>query len=213
MYLVKTPYFTKLLFPEFIWKIDTSEKVVFLTFDDGPIPEVTPWVLDELKQVGFKVTFFCVGDNVLKHPDIYQQILEEGHSVGNHTFNHLNGWTSGDLDYIENVKLCDDFVKTSLFRPPYGRVKKSQSRIIKSDKKIIMWDILSGDFDLHIDKNKCLNNVIKNYRPGSIIVFHDSLKSEKTLRYVLPKVINHLKNNGFASQGLSDVEYLHRPLK
>lgn len=187
MYLVKTPPIIKTIFSDFVWSLDTDSKEVFITFDDGPIPELTPWVLDELKKYDFKATFFCVGDNVRKYPEIYQRIIAEGHSVGNHTYNHLNGWNN-DLDtYLENIKKCDNIVSSDLFRPPYGKMKPNQSAVIKTEKSIIMWDVLSGDFDQTISQEKCLSNVMDNFVFGSIIVFHDNLKAEKNLKYVLPR--------------------------
>ena len=154
MYLVKTPPIIKTIFSDFVWSMDTDSKEVFITFDDGPIPELTPWVLDELKKYDFKATFFCVGDNVRKYPEIYQRIIAEGHSVGNHTYNHLNGWNN-DLDtYLENIKKCDKVVSSDLFRPPYGKMKPNQSAVIKTEKSINMWDVLSGDFDQTISQEK-----------------------------------------------------------
>lgn len=202
MYLVKTPPLIKSIFGEFIWDIDTDEKEVFLTFDDGPIPVVTPWVLDVLKEYGFKASFFCVGENVQKYPEIYNRILEEGHTVGNHTFNHLNGWLEENEEYLDNIKKCDHIFETHFFRPPYGKIKKSQFMSLNLSKSVVMWDILSGDFDQTITEDKCLNNVINHYRPGSIIVFHDSLKAEDKLTYVLPKVLEHLASNGYKSESL-----------
>ena len=207
MYLVKTPPIIKTIFSDFVWSLDTDSKEVFITFDDGPIPELTPWVLDELKKYDFKATFFCVGDNVRKYPEIYQRIIAEGHSVGNHTYNHLNGWNK-DLDtYLENIKKCDNIVSSDLFRPPYGKMKPNQSAVIKTEKSIIMWDVLSGDFDQTISQEKCLSNVMDNFVPGSIIVFHDNLKAEKNLKYVLPRFLNHLAKEGYKSQNLDVLEY------
>ena len=207
MYLVKTPPIIKTIFSDFVWSLDTDSKEVFITFDDGPIPELTPWVLDELKKYDFKATFFCVGDNVRKYPEIYQRIIAEGHSVGNHTYNHLNGWNN-DLDtYLENIKKCDNIVSSDLFRPPYGKMKPNQSAVIKTEKSIIMWDVLSGDFDQTISQEKCLSNVMDNFVPGSIIVFHDNLKAEKNLKYVLPRFLNHLTKEGYKSQNLDVLEY------
>jgi peptidoglycan/xylan/chitin deacetylase (PgdA/CDA1 family) len=202
MYLVKTPPFVKSLFNDFIWEIDTDRKEVFLTFDDGPIPEVTPWVLDQLRKYDFKATFFCVGDNVRKYPYLYDQLIEEGHTVGNHTFNHLNGWLTDNQTYLDNIRKCDVLFKTDFFRPPYGKIKKSQFNILNLSKTVVMWDILSGDFDPSITTEKCLDNVINHYKPGSVIVFHDSLKAQEKLTYVLPKVLAHLAENGYRSETL-----------
>ena len=200
----KTPKTVKNLLRNFIWEIPNSNNTIYLTFDDGPIPEVTEWVLDILKEENIKATFFCIGDNIQKHPTIYQRILNEGHKTGNHTFNHLNGWSTKTKNYIENFKLCEtEHLKLNsehflLFRPPYGKMTLSQSKKIqKLGYKIIMWDVLSYDFKASITAEKCKENVLKNTTAGSIIVFHDSIKAEKTLRKILPEVIQELKNKGF----------------
>lgn len=201
---VKTNRLIKKIFNKRIWDIPNSENKIYLTFDDGPIPEVTEWVLDILKQEEIKATFFCIGDNIRKHSSIYTRILSEGHKTGNHTFNHLNGWKANTADYIANLKLCEtEIIKlhttnSLLFRPPYGKIKPSQSRIIRQlGYNIIMWDVLSYDFDATISPEECFENVISNTEQGSIIVFHDSLKSEKNMRYALPKAIHYLKSKGF----------------
>lgn len=202
MYLVKTPPLIKTIFSDLVWNIDTNDKKVFITFDDGPIPGLTPWVLDVLQDYGFTATFFCVGENVKRYPHIHDRILSEGHIVGNHTFNHLNGWHTDNDDYINNVVLCDMYTASNLFRPPYGKLKPAQSQAIKQDKTIVMWDILSGDFDINISEEKCLNNVMNNYKSGSIIVFHDNIKAEKKLKYVLPIFLKELADNNFVSESL-----------
>jgi peptidoglycan-N-acetylglucosamine deacetylase len=219
----KTPKTVKNLLRNFIWEVPNCNNTIYLTFDDGPIPEVTEWVLDILKEEEIKATFFCIGDNIQKHPTIYQRILNEGHKTGNHTFNHLNGWETKTKNYIENFKLCENEIKkfqilnskiqnlkirksdsqlptpiSQLFRPPYGKMTLSQSKKIqKLGYKIIMWDVLSYDFKPTITAEKCKENVLKNTTAGSIIVFHDSIKAEKTLRKILPEVIQELKNKGF----------------
>ena len=202
MYLVKTPPLVKTIFSELVWNIETEDKKVYLTFDDGPIPNLTPWILDVLKEYNFKATFFCVGDNVRKYPEIYHQIISQGHITGNHTYNHLNGWLSDYEDYHNNVAKADLYIESNLFRPPYGKLKRAQASLIKQDKTIVMWDVLSGDFDNNIDEEKCLSNVIENYKPGSIIVFHDNIKAEKRLKYVLPKFLRHLSDHQFVSKSL-----------
>ena len=164
MYLVKTPPIVKTIFADFVWHIDTDIKEVYLTFDDGPIPGLTPWVLDVLAEYNSKATFFCVGENVKKNRSIFDRIIQEGHTIGNHTYNHLNGWNTENEVYIQNVAECDNYMETNLFRPPDGKMKPSQSSLIKSEKTVVMWDVLSGDFDLSITKEKCLTNVIENYR-------------------------------------------------
>ena len=209
-YWVKTNKLIKLIFNNLIWDIPNSEKKIYLTFDDGPIPGVTEWVLDLLKEENIKATFFCIGDNVKKHPDVFKRILSEGHQTGNHTFNHLNGWKTNTNDYIENLKRYEaeitklNIENSFLFRPPYGKIKKQQSRMIrKLGYKIIMWDVLSYDFDKSITPGRCLENVISNTQQGSIIVFHDSIKSEKNLKFALPKAIKVLKEKGFVFDVIS----------
>lgn len=201
---VKTNRLVKMIFKNLIWDIPNSDKRIYLTFDDGPIPEVTEWVLDVLKQEKIKATFFCIGDNIKKHPSIYNRILSEGHETGNHTFNHLNGWKTNTADYIANFNLCQSeelklkTFNSFLFRPPYGKIKPSQSKIIRQlGYKIIMWDVLSYDFDANVSPEECLENVISNTAQGSIIVFHDSLKAANNIKYALPKAIHFLKRKGF----------------
>ena len=207
-YWIKTNRIIKALFSNYTWDLFTtgSSNTVYLTFDDGPIPEITNWVLNELKKYNVKATFFCIGNNIDQNPDLFKTVIKEGHSIGNHTFNHLNGWKTSSKAYIENTKLCEDSIqknspfalKFKNFRPPYGKIKASQSRKIrKLGYKIIMWDVLSGDFDQTLSQEKCLNNVLTNVKPGSIIVFHDSIKAFKNLKYVLPKTLAYLKENNF----------------
>lgn len=239
-YWIKTNKLIKRLFTNQVWDIPNSEKKVYLTFDDGPTPEVTEWVLSILKQHDIKATFFCIGDNIRKHPELFQKVVAEGHHIGNHTYNHLQGWKTSDKDYLENVNSCEEAIRKQitdstwqkaddrqettenileknessnnqktatcnlqtancgLFRPPYGKIRPSQSaRLRKKGYKIIMWDVLSADFDLRITPEKCLDNVIKNTSQGSIIVFHDSRKAFKNLEYTLPKTIEILKEKGF----------------
>ena len=197
MYIVKSPFWLQWFYSSAIWHKSRKEKSIYLTFDDGPIPVVTPFVLNTLKSFNAKATFFCIGDNVAKHPEIYQQILDEGHSVGNHTYNHLKGWNTPDEVYLENVSQCAKLVESTLFRPPYGRPKRSQISHLKSQYSIVMWDVLSGDFDTGIDAHKCVKNVINNAKNGSIIVFHDSLKAFPRLEDALPKVLEQFTAKGF----------------
>lgn len=205
----KTHPILRTLFPNYIWKINTREKKVFLTFDDGPTPEVTEWTLNQLKEHNAQATFFCIGENIQKHSEIFNKILVENHSIGNHTFNHLKGWKTSTKDYIENTKLCQSqftihhlpFI--NLFRPPYGKIKPSQSRKLrKKGYKIIMWDLISYDFNQTISKEKCLENVVKNVKCGSIIVFHDSKKAWHHLEYALPRLLNHLTQEGYTCEKL-----------
>ena len=197
MYLTKTPTLLKKYYSKLLWEIPNQEKKIYLSFDDGPTPEVTNWVLEVLQQFNVKATFFCIGENVEKHPVIYQNILDEGHAVGNHTFNHLNGWKTNTKAYVENIKVCEKTVNSKLFRPPYGKIKKQQLKQLFLTHKIVMWDVLSGDFDQKISPQKCYENVINNVKPGSIIVFHDSFKAAKNLKYALPKAIAFLIEKGF----------------
>jgi peptidoglycan/xylan/chitin deacetylase (PgdA/CDA1 family) len=202
MYLVKTPPLVKVLLSDYVWTIPTKDREVFITFDDGPIPDLTPWVLDQLALFGFKATFFCVGDNVRKNPDIFERILQEGHMVGNHTFHHLNGWHTENEAYLKDVAMCDELHNTPLFRPPYGKIRPGQSMALKHHKNIVMWDVLSGDFDNNISSEKCLSNVMDNYAPGSIIVFHDNIKAKEKLKFTLPVFLKHLSDNDFVSSNL-----------
>ena len=201
---VKTNYFIKRIFPNYVWDIPNRENKVFLTFDDGPTPEITEWTLEQLKKYDAKATFFCIGNNIEKYPAIFQKIIQEEHAIGNHTFNHLKGWKITNDVYIENVKKCTENISQlntencQLFRPPYGKIKPSQSKALRRlGYKIIMWDVLSYDFDQTITPEECLDNVLKNVESGSIIVFHDSQKAEQNLKYVLPKTLAFLKEKGF----------------
>ena len=204
MYLVKTPQFIQKLFPNFTWRIPTDEKVIHLTFDDGPIPEVTPWVLDQLAQHNARATFFCVGDNVQKYPDVLEMVRKAGHALGNHTFNHLNGWLTDNVKYFLNVRRCAHALHSSLFRPPYGRMKPRQGEFLQRHYRIVMWDVLSGDFDPEISAEQCLDNVLANAKKGSIVVFHDSLKAWEKLQYVLPRVLAHFSEKGYRFQHLEE---------
>jgi peptidoglycan-N-acetylglucosamine deacetylase len=203
MYLSKTPKFIQNLFPGFVWRVPTPDPVIYLTFDDGPIPQVTPWVLDLLSQYGAKGSFFCVGHNIDKHPQVFQRVVAEGHAVGNHTYNHVSGWASDNVPFFHNVRRCAKLVNSAFFRPPYGKLKPRQTQFIQRHYQIVMWDVLSGDFDESITKEQCYLNVIKNAGPGSIIVFHDSLKSEEKLRYALPKVLEFFSKKGYAFEALT----------
>jgi peptidoglycan-N-acetylglucosamine deacetylase len=205
MYFIKTPKLIQNLFPNFTWKIPTNEKVIYLTFDDGPIPEVTPWVLDVLEAYNAKATFFCVGDNVRKHPEVFEQVVKGGHAVGNHTFNHKSGWDTESIEYFHNVRHCAKLVHSNLFRPPYGRVTPKQSLFLARHYQIVMWDVLSGDFDPNITNEVCLSNVINATGRGSIIVFHDSLKAKDKMMYTLPKVIEHFAALGYRFESLDGV--------
>lgn len=199
MFLHYSPFWLKIFYPDFIWHIPTEQKKLFLTFDDGPIPGVTEFVLEKLEEFNAKATFFCIGDNVRKHPDIYKKLIDTGQSIGNHTFNHLNGWKTDDKTYLENILQCDQqlHLATNLFRPPYGRIKKSQAKLLPADRKIIMWDVLSGDFSPKITAEICLQKTIKYTRSGSVILFHDSIKAAKNMQYALPRFLEHFANKGY----------------
>lgn len=205
LYWIKTNRIIKQIFSKFIWDIPNTENKVYLTFDDGPIPKITEWVLDQLKTHNAKATFFCIGDNIDKHPELFKKVIRDGHAIGNHTFNHLNGWKTATGAYIENTKRCDATIekwainlKSKIFRPPYGKIKIAQSKEIqKLGYKIIMWDVLSADFDQNLSKEGCLENVLSNIESGSVIVFHDSIKAFKNLEYVLPRTLAYLQENNF----------------
>ncbi|MFZ7116386.1 MAG: polysaccharide deacetylase family protein [Bacteroidota bacterium] len=185
-----------------IWSVKTDKKEVFLTFDDGPIPVVTPWVVETLEKYNAKATFFCVGDNVKKNQDVYKLILDKGHKIGNHTMNHLNGWTNFNKTYFENIEKCDNLIHSNLFRPPYGKIKPTQINYLKKKYKIIMWDVLTKDYDESLAGEDCFEKVHKNCKPGSIVVFHDSLKAEKRLRIALPKTLDYLSKEGYTFSSL-----------
>ena len=200
-YFIKTPWWARAIFSDYVWRMPTTEKVVYLTFDDGPHPTITPWVLDLLHQYDAKATFFCIGDNVQKYGDVYQRILEEKHAIGNHTFHHLNGWKTKPEQYLADVAKAAELIDSNLFRPPYGKIKGTQARHLKNvmnpSAKVIMWDVLSADFDVKITPEQCIDNVLKNVRPGSIVVFHDSKKAFPNLEKTLPVTLTHLKEDGY----------------
>ncbi|TCK67599.1 peptidoglycan/xylan/chitin deacetylase (PgdA/CDA1 family) [Winogradskyella wandonensis] len=214
----KTPGFVKSLFPNFIWTIDSSKQDLYLTFDDGPTPEITPWVLDTLKQHNAKATFFCIGANIEKHPDIFESITAESHAIGNHTYNHLKGWKHKTKDYILDALKCEAVMskqssstalsvieegKSKLFRPPYGKFKTKQAKQLqKLGYKIVMWDVLSFDWDVKVSEQECLNNIINSAKNGSIIVMHDSVKASRNLKAVLPKVLEYYSERGFEFKAL-----------
>ncbi len=191
-YLVKTPRILKAAYNQGVWNIDDAPHDVFLTFDDGPHPRITPFVLNLLKKASAKATFFCIGKNVEKYPEVYQQILDEGHAVGNHTQNHKNGWSTDNALYFRDILTAAKKIKSNLFRPPYGRITYKQGIGIKKmmpDTHIIMWDVLSGDFDTELTPQDCLKNVTNHTKAGSIIVFHDSEKAYDRLEFALPRFL------------------------
>ena len=219
----KTPEFVKTLFPHLVWNVETENKELYLTFDDGPTPEVTDWVLQCLAEYKAKATFFCIGNNIEKHPEIFKKIISEGHAVGNHTYNHLKGWKHKTKHYVADVEKTQhqinsksqitnhkfDNIKTEtfdlkLFRPPYGKFKVKQSKKLqKLGYKIVLWDVLSYDWDKSVGEKACLKNVISAASEGSIVVFHDSVKASLNLKYVLPKVLEFYGKQGFEFKSLN----------
>jgi peptidoglycan-N-acetylglucosamine deacetylase len=205
MYLVHTPQYVQALFPGLVWKMATDRRSIYLTFDDGPIPEVTPWVLQTLEAYNAKATFFCVGDNVRKYPEIFDQVVDGNHAVGNHTHNHVSGWCTENISYFNNIRHCARMVHSALFRPPYGKIKPSQAQFLQRHYSIIMWDVLSGDFDKNINPEQCLHNVINYAEAGSIVVFHDSLKARTNLEYALPRVLDYFTSLGYSFDALPEM--------
>lgn len=193
----------KWLFPRYIWDIPSTEKVIYLTFDDGPIPEITPWVLETLAAYHAKATFFCVGDNVRKNHSTFQAILSAGHAVGNHTYHHINGWKSSLQNYLSDVAEADLLIPTTLFRPPYGRIKKNQATAVLASKSIVMWSVLTRDYAASLSPETCLRRSIKQTKNGAIVLMHDSLKAEKNLRYVLPRYLAHFSALGYRFEALA----------
>jgi peptidoglycan/xylan/chitin deacetylase (PgdA/CDA1 family) len=221
-YWIKTNTFIKKIFSSYIWDIPNAENKIYLTFDDGPTPAITEWVLQELKKHQAKATFFCIGKNINNHVALFYKIISEGHSIGNHTYNHLKGWNTSTEDYLNNTALCNTEIlniapilersglkseicklQSKLFRPPYGKIKTSQSKKLRQlGYKIIMWDVLSADFDQTITPEKCLENILQQVHSGSIIVFHDSVKAFKNLEYTLPRTLEILKQRGFVFEAI-----------
>lgn len=206
-YWVRMPWWLKKLLPSpLVWRMpETDVPTVYLTFDDGPHPEITLFVLDQLQQYEAKATFFCIGKNVAAHPEVYERILAEGHSTGNHTQNHLNGWKTKTSVYLDNIKEAETHIDSRKFRPPYGRISRAQAHMLTTAAtpwKIYMWDVLSADFDRNITPQKCLENVLFHIRPGSIVVFHDSEKANERMSYALPRVLAHCRQQGWAMKAL-----------
>lgn len=200
MYLVKTPWWLRMIYPSLVWRRPAAEKVLYFTFDDGPHETATAFVLDTLQQYNAKASFFCIGKNVDAHPELYARILAEEHAVGNHTQHHLNGWKTADDVYLDDITEASARIRSNLFRPPYGRIKKSQVRKLRKkdpECKIIMWDVLSADFDESLPPEACLGYVVYHTKPGSIIVFHDSAKAWPRLQYALPRALEHFAKEGF----------------
>ena len=194
---IRLPKLATCCFPNALWRLPGDEKKVALTFDDGPVPEVTPWVLSLLKEEGIKACFFCVGENVARHPEVYQQIIADGHQVGNHTFNHLQGLKTKDEAFLANVEKAALHIDSEFMRPPHGWMRKSQYLELTKNYQVVMWDLISRDYQADISPEGVVSNVIRFVRPGSIIIFHDSLKAQKNLKGALPVVIKELKHKGY----------------
>lgn len=207
MFIEQPPLIYRLLFPGGHWRMPVEgKKVIYLTFDDGPIPEITPWVLDLLDKYNIKATFFCVGDNVKKYPDIYQQVMKKGHQVGNHTFNHLQGIRTWSEKYIENAEKASEVIDSPFFRPPHGHMRFSQFFSLRKKYQIILWDVVTRDYSKRQTPMQVLENVKKYARNGSIIVFHDSLKAEKNMKYALPRAIEWLLEQGYTFETIGKVD-------
>lgn len=195
----RTPALLRKLFPSLTWSIERDDASVYLTFDDGPHPEITPWVMKELDNYGFKATFFCIGDNVRKYPETYQKILDAGHSTGNHSFNHLKGFSTSSTTYFENIEACAKLVKSALYRPPYGQITYAQTKYLSKQYQIIMWSLLVEDWNPKLDQTKKLSLLTSETKSGDIIVFHDSEKAFENLKVILPAYLEYLKMAGFNS--------------
>ncbi len=200
------------LYPNFTWRIPTTEKTIFLTFDDGPIPDITEFVLETLAQYEAQATFFCIGDNIQKHPAIFQAVGNAGHSIGNHTFNHLRGWQTADDLYYNNFSICEAQIqqlmphqRQRLFRPPHGRIKRSQAAQIQQSHEIIMWDVLTGDYSAALSPETVLQKTLQYTESGSIVVFHDSLKAAQNMCYALPRMLAHFKEKGYLFKVLPNI--------
>lgn len=207
-YLAKTPNWVKKLFGRSTWEMPGTGKNIFLTFDDGPHPVITPFVLDELDKYGAKASFFCIGRNVAENPLVYKDIQARGHAIGNHTHTHLNGWKTKPGNYLADVLRAREYIDSRLFRPPYGRITRRQHRELiqlKEPFQVVMWSVLSGDFDTGLSPVQCCANVINNAQNGSIVVFHDSEKAEKRMRFALPEVLKHFSERGYTFKKIEPV--------
>jgi len=203
MRIFKTPAWIKKTLPGIIWSKNPSIPTLYLSFDDGPIPEATPWVIDTLKDYAAKATFFCVGDNVRKYPHLKDRLLKEGHQLGNHTMHHWDAWKFSQEEYLQDIQQCSQWVESDLFRPPYGHLKPNQYWEIKKTYRIIYWDLISYDFDPDLSPEKCLRVLKSQTRSGSILVFHDSLKSIRLLKVVLPEFLKFCKDEGYAFETIA----------
>ena len=216
MFVHKTNFLMRALYPNFIWRIPTEKKEIFLTFDDGPIPEITEFVLEELDKYKAKATFFCIGGNIERYPDIFQKVVNQQHTIGNHTFNHVRGWDSGDEFYLDNFRKCETIIveqclksavengaiKNRKFRPPFGRIKRSQAKEILKTHDIVMWDVLTGDYDQSLSKERVLSKALQHTEQGSIVLFHDSIKASKNMMHALPKFLEYFSEQGYIFKSL-----------
>jgi peptidoglycan-N-acetylglucosamine deacetylase len=210
LYLTSAPRWVRKFFPGCVWDIKTNEKKIYLTFDDGPHPVITPFVLNELKKYNAKATFFCIGNNVKKYPEVFSQTIAGGHTVGNHTMHHVNGWKCDNEKYVKDVYEAREYINTKLFRPPYGRIRRSQLKIMsdwydsnnKNRFKIIMWSVLAGDWEASLTGEKCFEKIERKIYPGCIVVFHDSEKAFDRLKYALPKLLAHYSAQGYSFDAL-----------
>jgi peptidoglycan/xylan/chitin deacetylase (PgdA/CDA1 family) len=213
----RTPFFLPWLYPSLLWRIPTQEKEIYLTFDDGPVPGATEFALHTLARFNARATFFCIGDNVGKHPDIFKKIIDDGHAIGNHTFNHLKGWHTAVDKYLVNTQRCHQEIvrhhplfdlpssnNLKLFRPPYGRITRTQIKNLLPNYKIVMWDVLSADYNKNVAPHSCLLNTVNATRPGSIVVFHDSYKAERNMAFALPRFIEHFAEKGYVFKSISE---------
>jgi peptidoglycan/xylan/chitin deacetylase (PgdA/CDA1 family) len=200
-YLVKTPWWLKKLYPGCVWDMPVKEKTLYLSFDDGPHPTITPFVLQQLKEYNAKATFFCIGEHVTRYPEIFQQLTDEGHAVGNHTFHHINGWKTSVNDYSDDIVKADEYIHSNLFRPPYGRMKRSQLKRLldgENKKKVIMWNILAGDWDMTVSPENCYQRIKNKIAAGDIIVLHDSEKAWDRMSFILPHLLQDFTRSGFS---------------
>jgi len=210
-YFIKTPWWLKKIYPNYLWHINTEKKLLYLTFDDGPHPEATPFILDELKKYNALATFFCIGKNVIAYSEMYKRIIDEGHSIGNHTQHHLNGWKTDNAVYMNDIAEAAKYIDTDLFRPPYGRITSFQAKHLRSamrgrNAKVVMWDVLSADFDTTITAEKCVENVIFNAKPGSIVVFHDSEKAFLKIQHIIPKILMFFSEKGYVFDAIKGLD-------
>jgi peptidoglycan-N-acetylglucosamine deacetylase len=205
MFKYRIPHIVRWMFPNYTWKVKTKSKMVYFTFDDGPHPEVTPWVLKQLQLYNAKATFFLIGDNIVKYPTVYNQILKDGHAIGNHTQNHLNGWNTNTDDYLNNISVCQKHLQTNLFRPPYGRIRRKQAQSVLKTHKIIMWDRLSRDYEANLEIAESLKVMKQLPANGSIFVFHDSEKAFHNLQLLLPELLKYFASNGYQFMSLNSI--------